>query len=197
MAVYNSLREQGVNENYVETIKNIYENGTAIIRLHKDTNEIKIAKGVRQGDTISPKLFTASLESIFRKTDWEGKGIRIDGEDLNHLRFADDIVITTGTPEELQTMLTDLDRESKKVDLKIDRKKTKVMFNENVPQKVIEIEGEVIEAVDEYIYLGQAIKLEKDHDNEINRRIALGWKAFGMNRDILKNNMTMCLKRRI
>ena len=43
------MREQGVNENYIEIIQNIYENGSSIIRLHKDTNEIKIAKGVRQG----------------------------------------------------------------------------------------------------------------------------------------------------
>ena len=94
-AVFNSMREQGVEEDYIEIIRNIYENGTSIIRLHKDTDEIKIAKGVRQGDTISPKLFTASLESTFRKTNWEGKGVNIDGEYLNHLRFADDISNTT------------------------------------------------------------------------------------------------------
>ena len=39
---------------------------------------------MRQGDTISPKLFTASLESIFRKSDWQGMGINID---INHVYF--------------------------------------------------------------------------------------------------------------
>ena len=48
--------------------------------LHKDTNKIRIVEGVRQGNTISPKLFTATLESIFRKIDLEEKGINIDGE---------------------------------------------------------------------------------------------------------------------
>ena len=155
------MREQGVNENYIQIIKHIYENGTSIIRLHKDTNEIKIAKGVRQGDTISPKLFTASLESIFRKTDWEGKGINIDGEYLNHLRFCDDINTATETPTELQELLTDLNRESMKVGLRMNRTKTKVMFNDKVTPKTIEIEGEALEEVDEYIYLGQLIKLRK------------------------------------
>ena len=96
-------------------------NVTSIIRLHKETDEIKIARGVRQGDTISPKLFTASLESIFRKTNWKGKRVNIDGEYLNHLRFADDISNTTEAPTELQQMLDDLNRESKIVGLKMNK----------------------------------------------------------------------------
>ena len=84
-----------------------------------------------------------------------------------------------------------------KVGLKMNRKKIKVMYNNKVPQKVIQIEGETLEKVDEYIYLGQIIKLEKDHDSEIKRRITIGWKAFGMNRDVLKSTLPMCLKRKI
>ena len=108
---------------------------------------------MRQGDTISPKLFTASLESIFRKSDWQGMGINIDGEYLSNLRFADDISTTTETSEELQKMLNDLNKESMKVGLKMNRTKTKVMFNDKVPKKLIQIEGETLEEVDEYIYL--------------------------------------------
>ena len=43
----------------------------------------------KTGDTISPKLFTATLESIFRRLNWENKGVKIDGEFLSNLRFAD------------------------------------------------------------------------------------------------------------
>ena len=50
---HSSIQEQGVDKNFIEIIQNIYENGTSTIRLHKDTDEMKIAKGVRQGDTIS------------------------------------------------------------------------------------------------------------------------------------------------
>ena len=45
---------------------------------------------MRQGDPISPKLFTAVIEEIFKKADLD-KGINIDGERLKNLRFADDI----------------------------------------------------------------------------------------------------------
>ena len=61
------------------------------VHLHKESEKIRIKRGVRQGDTISPKLFTATLESIFRRLNWENKGVKIDGEFLSNLRFADDI----------------------------------------------------------------------------------------------------------
>ncbi|WP_440994831.1 hypothetical protein [Cysteiniphilum litorale] len=124
-------------------------------------------------------------------------GINIDGEYLSNLRFADDISTTTETSEELQKMLNDLNKESMKVGLRMNRTKTKVMFNDKVSKKVIQIDGETLEEVDEYIYLGQIIKLEKDHDSEIKRCITIGWKAFGMNRDVLKSTLPMCLKRKI
>ena len=57
--------------------------------------------------------------------------------------------------------------------------------------------GEDLEQVDEYIYLGQLIKLKKDLDNEIKRRIKIGWMTFGRNRDIFKSKMPLCLKRKI
>ena len=196
-AVFNSMKEQGINGNYVKIMENVYEKGSTIIRLHKDSDKIKIEKGVRQGDTISPKLFTACLESIFRKMDWEGKGININGEYLNHLRFADDIILISETPEELQVMLNDLNRESLKVGLKMNRSKTKVMFNRNANRLTIKIEDEDLEQVEEYNYLGQIIKLEKDHEIEIKRRITIGWKAFYKNKDIMKSTLPICLKRKV
>ena len=62
--------KKGINEAYIKLIQNIYANGTSVVRLHKDT-EKKNAKEVRQGDTYSPKLFTACLKGIFRKFSWE------------------------------------------------------------------------------------------------------------------------------
>ena len=47
------------------------------VHLHKESEKIRIKRGVRQGDTISPKLFTVTLESIFRRLNWENKGVKI------------------------------------------------------------------------------------------------------------------------
>lgn len=61
----------------------------------KGTNKtsININKGVRQGDTISPKLFAACLEHIFRNIDGDTKGLNIDGERLCRLKFADEVIL--------------------------------------------------------------------------------------------------------
>ena len=58
-AVLKTLQEQGINNNYIKIIKDIYTGCTTTVNLHKESNKINIRKGVRQGDNISPKLFTA------------------------------------------------------------------------------------------------------------------------------------------
>ena len=65
------------------------------VHLHKESETIRIKRGVIHGDTNSPKLFTATLESIFRRLNWENKGVKIDGEFLSNIRFADDIFLFT------------------------------------------------------------------------------------------------------
>ncbi|XP_042889824.1 uncharacterized protein LOC122264821 [Penaeus japonicus] len=102
--VIEALQEQGVDTVYIEVLKHIYHHAKSFIRLHKDSRPFKLERGVRQ-DTSAPKLFTACLEKVFRKLNWDQKGIRIDGEYLNHLRFADDIIILAKNGLELNQML--------------------------------------------------------------------------------------------
>ena len=74
------------------------------VHLHKEREKIRIKRGVRKGDTISPKLFTATMESIFRRLNCDNKGVKIEGTFLSNLRFADDIFLCTETPQELEQM---------------------------------------------------------------------------------------------
>src|SRR5579862_1012742 len=76
-------------------------------------------------------------------------------------------------------------------------KKTKVMFNEHANRRVIQINNEVVEQVDEYVYLGQLVKMDSDKTDEIKRRISAAWGAFSKYRDIMKSKMPMCLKRKV
>ena len=91
--VIEALQEQGVDPVYVNVLKHINKQAKSFIRLHKDSKPFQVSRGIRQGDTSSPKLFTACLEKVFRKLNWSRRGILIDGEYLSHLRFADDIII--------------------------------------------------------------------------------------------------------
>ena len=103
---------------------------------------------MRQGDNISPKLFTACLQdAIINKINWEGKGINIYGEHLSHLIFADDIVLVAKSPEEQESMLTDIHLASKPVSLSMNLSKTKVMLNETSITSTVTVDGNVIEKV--------------------------------------------------
>ena len=194
-AILTSLQEQGIEDVYIEILKDIYTDSSVTVHLHKESEKIRIKRGVRQGDTISPKLFTATLESVFRRLNWENKGVKIDGEFLSNLRFADDIFLCTETTQELQQMLQELSDESRRMGLKMNIAKTKVMVVDNTP---INVNNVLIENVPGYVYLGQHYSLkEKNQDKEIQRRIMAGWAAYAKHRDIFKSNLAICLKRQV
>ena len=77
-----SLQEHGIEYVYIEILKYIYTDSSVRVHLHKEIEKIRINRVVRQGDTISrkqAKLFTATLESIFRRLNWENKAVKTDG----------------------------------------------------------------------------------------------------------------------
>ena len=77
--ILTSLQEQGIEDVYIEILKDVYTDSSVTVHLHKESEKIRFKRGVRQGDTISPKLFTATLEGIFRRLNWETSGVKIDG----------------------------------------------------------------------------------------------------------------------
>ena len=87
----------------------------------------EIRKRLKQGDPLSPPLFTCALEKIFMETNWEKKGILIDGEYLNNLRFANDAVVVAEDIQELKLMLNELNEIAKKAGLNMNMSKTKIM----------------------------------------------------------------------
>src|SRR6201996_1842282 len=162
------------------------------MKLHENTEKFKVGRGVRQGDTISPKLFTSSLETVFKKLDWSKMGININGKYLSHLRFADDIVLMSVDLDEAQVMSQQLNEEASKVGLKMSLSKTKIMTNID-DDRDIKIGDTIIERVDCYVYLGHKLKLGLDNQTaEIKRRIG----SFGKLRLIFKRKMNSGLKRK-
>ena len=136
-----ALQEQGINSNYIKLIRDIYTDNSTTVCLHKDNNKIKIKKWVRQGDTISSKLFIAWLKKIVRTIDWTKKGININGEKLNHLRFADDNIIIAKALKEIDVMLQELDNSSRKCGLKMNMRKTKIMAGTTRTTKAVYVIG--------------------------------------------------------
>ena len=142
-----------IHSSYINIINTIYYNqGTSIIILHKDSYKINIDRGVRQEDTVSLKLFNAVLKGIFRRLDWDRKGINIHSDDLSHLLFVDDIVLITNNAEKLEEMLNDLNKESAILGLRINMKKTS-----HVQQLQIKVNNDILETINRFVFLFQRI----------------------------------------
>lgn len=96
------------------------------------------------------------LQEVFGDLNWEQLGIRVDGEHLSNLRFADDTaLLLSKSGNELQSMIHDLDRQSRTVGLKISMQKIEVMFESLGREQQFTIVNEELEVVREHIYLGR------------------------------------------
>lgn len=183
--IWEALEAQGIDNKYIRLIAKIYKNMKAKIKTERIGEYFPIKRGVRQGDPMSPKLFSAVLEYVFRCLEWDNYGLNINGVQLNHLRFADDIILISKDPTNLQEMLRQLVCESDKVGLTLNTTKTKIMSNvENIP---ITVNKTTIEYVEEYIYLGQIISPTDLTNKEVNNRINLAWKRYWSLKEIMKN----------
>ena len=157
-------------------------------------------KGVCRGDTLSPIMFTAAVEEIFKRMHIEA-GININGVRLSNLRFADDIILFAESEEKLKDMLEDLNNEGKRDGMKLNKKKIKIMCNEVARSKLrtgVMIDGEQLEEVTEYKYLGRLVRSGNDISKEIAQRITSGWRRFGEYSQFWKDRkIPICLKRTI
>ena len=100
--------------------------------------------------------------------------IKIAGRTINHLRYADDTTLMAEHKEELQSLLMRVKEESENAGFKL--KKTKIMASS--PIISWQIEGEKMEAVADFIFLGSKITTDSDCSHEIKRHLLLGRKAM-------------------
>ena len=123
-------------------------------------------------------------------------GIKIAGRNINNLRYPDDTTLTAESEEKLKSLLMKVKEESEKPGLKPNIKKTKIMASG--PITSWQIDGETVETVSDFIFLGFKITADDDCSYEIKRHLLLGKKAMTNLDSIVKSrDITLPTKARI
>ncbi|KAE9413173.1 hypothetical protein Angca_003665, partial [Angiostrongylus cantonensis] len=125
-----ALDSQRVPAQYMKNLRELYKN-VVITKISPFCNDINVdvKRGVRQGDAIASKLFTATLQNGVKTLEWDNVGVKIDGRQLHHFHFADDIVLITPDISQAERMLADFDTACGKIGLRLNLKKTMFMKN--------------------------------------------------------------------
>ena len=122
-------------------------------------------------------------------------GIKIVGRKINNLRYADDTTLMAESEEEQKSLLMKVKEESEKVDLKLNIQKTKIMTSG--PITSWQIDGETMETVTDFIFLGSKITADSDCSHEIKRCLLLGRKVMTNLARILKAELLLCQQRSV
>ena len=115
-------------------------------------------------------------------------GIKIAGRNINNLRYADDTTLMAESEEELKSLLMKVKEESEKVGLKLNIQKMKIMASG--PITSWEIDGETVDTVSDFIFLGFKITADRDCSHEIKRHLLLGRKVMTNLDNIFKSRDT-------
>ena len=136
---------------------------------------------------LSPCLFNLNAKYIMQKPglDEAQAGIETAGRNINNLRYADDNTLIAESKEELNSLVTKVEEESEKAGLKFNTQKIKIMASS--PISSWQIDGEKMETVIHFIFLGSKITMDSDCSHEIKIRLLLERKTMTNLDSVLKS----------
>ena len=175
------LRNFGIEEGLIQAIQALYNTSSSAVLLNNQIGEyFRTTVGIRQGCLLSPVLFNLFLENIFRETlqDFHST-ISIGGRTINNLRFADDIDLMGGSNTELQDLTSRLSNAAAAYGMEISTEKSKVLVNStsNTTAKIY-MNGQQLEEVDAFKYLGATLTKDGRSTTEIKTRLAMATSAM-------------------
>ena len=163
----------GIQDHLTCLFRNLYAGQEATLKTgHRIRDWFQIGKGVHQGCILSPCLFYFYAEYIMRNTGRRKHKLesRLPGEISITLDI--DTTLMAESEEDLKSLLMKVKEESEKVGLKLNIQKTKIMAFGSITSW--EIDGETVETVADFIFLGSKITADGDFSHEIKTRLGLG-----------------------
>jgi hypothetical protein len=195
------LEKLGVDERDRQLIKNLYLGQSVVIRIAgEDSDPAKLGRGVRQGCPLSPLLFNIYIQALIDEAmDGGEDGVKVGGQLVKAIRFADDQAMLASSNAGLQRIMNRLNETSGEYGMKINIAKTKVMRISRTGGKSVDItvNGVKLEQVKQYCYLGSMIAEDCKCQIEIRRRIAMGKEAFNKRGELLRGKLNHDLKKRL
>ena len=177
--IWKILKEMEVPDHLTYLLRNLYAGQEATVRTRHGTMDwFNIGKGVRQSCILSHCLFNLYAEYIMQnaRLDETLAGIKVSRRNINNLRYTDDTTLFAECEEELKNLLMKVKEESEKAGLKLNIQKTKIMAPG--PITSWQIDGETMETVTDFIFLGSKITADGDCSHEIKRCLLLGRTAM-------------------
>ena len=178
------LENYGIPTKIINLIQDLYRNASCrVVHNGELGNTINVGAGVKQGCILSPLLFTIVLDWVMKKTTKNPHGIQWTmSARLEDLDFADDLCLLAQKESDMRAKLSQLIHYAGQVGLKINAAKTKIMrFDPQLSRQpvVLHMDGELIEEVDEFCYLGSIISKDGGASKDIESRIKKARQAFG------------------
>ena len=174
-----NLKEMVIPDLLTCLLKSLYSGQEATVKTgHGTTDWFQMGKGVYQGCILSPCLFSLYAEYIMQNAglDEAQAGIKIAGRNINNLQYADDTTLTAESKEELKQLLLKVKEERKKVGLKLNIQKTKIMASG--PITSWQTDGETMEIVRDFIFWGSKMTADDDCSHGTKRGLLLERKAM-------------------
>ncbi|VDM56750.1 unnamed protein product [Angiostrongylus costaricensis] len=135
---------------------------------------------------MSPKLFTATLENVMRTLEWDNMGVKIDGQQLHHLRFADDVFLRTPNISEAERTLDNFDKTCGKIGLRLNLTKTMFMKSGLVSHVPFTLNGTNTSECSSYNCQVGEINIMNHLAPELSRKKRVAWGVSKSIEDVVK-----------
>ena len=175
------MAHYGIPNKFITITQQLYlQSSCRVIHNGNLTDSFTVETGVRQGCLLSPFLFLLAVDWIMKTTTAEQNlGIQWTmWSQLEDLDFADDIVLLSTTQAQMQTKFTKLAKTAATTGLHINKSKTKVINIDHNTNNTINLDGEALEEVDTYTYLGSIVGRDGGSNKDIQARIGKARTAF-------------------
>ena len=179
-SLWKLLKLYGLPNKIVALIKSMFEGSESCVRVGQEhTDWFEITTGVRQGDVLSPLLFNIVIDYTMGKLQQVEGGLRWTAPNiLKGLAYADDICLLGEDVDSIIALTDTLNAEAKKLGLNINTQKTKTMKLMTADGRGVTVDGQELENVDSFVYLGSTLCEDGDVRKEVRARIGKASAAF-------------------